>query len=86
MPALNPGASEPRPDVVREKLRADLAASLIAVENLLCAPMPRNVEGPTLDHPLLGNNSLPQLFRILIAHEQRHQGQIANLRSGAALR
>jgi len=26
-PALNPGASEPRPDLVREKLRADLAAS-----------------------------------------------------------
>jgi uncharacterized damage-inducible protein DinB len=81
--ALNPGVSDPRPGLSLEKLKQDLAAALTQTESLLRAPMPPNIERPTIVHPLLGKNNLPQLLRILIAHEERHQGQIAGIRTSA---
>lgn len=83
VPALNPGVSEPRSGLTVEKVVAGLTASLAETESLLRAPMPVYVERPTIVHPLMGSNNLPQLLRILIAHEERHQGQIARLRTHA---
>jgi uncharacterized damage-inducible protein DinB len=81
--ALNPRQSAPREGLVVETLRADLAVSFAETEEFFLAPMPSNLDQLTINHPVLGNNSIPQLFNIVIAHEQRHQGQIADLRAQA---
>jgi uncharacterized damage-inducible protein DinB len=81
--ALNPRQSAPREGLSIEGLRADLAASFAETEEFFRAPMPSNLDQLTINHPVLGNNNIPQLFNIVIAHEQRHQGQIADLRAQA---
>lgn len=81
--ALNPRSSEPREGLEIEKLREDLAAALAETERFFAAPMPRNINELTIDHPVLGNNTIPQMFRIVIAHEQRHQEQMAGVRAHA---
>jgi len=83
VPAINPSASDPRPGATIALLRVDLASALAVTREILRAPMPRNLEGPTIVHPLLGRNNLRQLFRIVIAHEARHQEQIAAIRAHA---
>lgn len=83
MPALNPKASEPRPNLSIEKLRTDMAESLAELEKMLRAPMPENIDRPVIVHALLGRDNLQQLLRILIAHEERHQGQMLQLRANA---
>ena len=45
--------------------------------------MPRNADELAISHPIMGNNTIPQLFRIVIAHEQRHQEQMERLRADA---
>ena len=81
VPAINPSASDPRPGTTIAQLKKELASALVATEEVLRAPMPRNVEAPSIDHPLLGRNNLRQLFRIVIGHEERHQEQIAEIRA-----
>jgi uncharacterized damage-inducible protein DinB len=83
--ALNPQASAPREGLDPRKLRTDLAASLLETEAFLQAPMPANIHQLTINHPLMGNNSIPQLFSIMIAHEQRHQAQLADVLAAAGL-
>ena len=78
--AVNPKASQPRADLKLEKLRADLAASLAETEKLLRGPLPPNFERMRMDHPVIGNNNPIEMCRIMIAHEERHQGQIAHIR------
>jgi hypothetical protein len=63
------------------KLREDLAAALAETEAFFRMPMPPNVNQLTINHPIMGNNTIPQLFRIMIAHEERHQGQMSNVRA-----
>ena len=43
----------------------------------------RGVERLTINHPILGNNTIPQLLRIMVAHEQRHHEQIGRVRAAA---
>src|SRR5262249_4839563 len=81
--AMNPTASSPRPDAEIGKLRTALASSLAETEALMGAPMPRNVEEPMVDHPLMGRTNIRELFRVVIVHEERHQDQIASLKSRA---
>ncbi len=83
MPALNPKASEPRQDLSIEKLRTDMAGSLVELEKILRAPMPANIDRPVIVHALLGRDNLQQLLRILVAHEERHQDQMTQLRANA---
>ncbi len=83
MSALNPKISEPRHGLKLESLIGDLTASLAETEKLLLAPMPANISGPTIDHPIMGRNNLLDLVRIVIAHEERHHGQIASIRAEA---
>src|SRR5882724_1248633 len=75
--ALNPRRSEPREGLVIEKLRVDLAAALAETESFFREPMPPNINELTINHPVMGNNNIPQMFGIVIAHEQRHQEQMA---------
>ena len=81
LPAMNPMVTEPRPGLTAEKLRADLGASLLETERLLLAPMPADVEESTIDHPILGSNTLMQLFQITIAHEEKHREQMEERRA-----
>jgi uncharacterized damage-inducible protein DinB len=84
--ALNPQASAPREGLDPHKLRNDLAASLLETEAFFQAPMPANIRQLTINHPLMGNNTIPQLFSIMIAHEQRHQAQLSEVLAAAGLR
>ena len=79
--ARNPTVSEPRFGLTAEKLALDMAASLIETEKIFSGPLPANVEELTIDHPILGNNTIAQMVRIMTAHEERHQGQMAGVRS-----
>jgi hypothetical protein len=79
--ARSPGISDPRPGLTLEKLVADLASSLAETEKLLSGPLPANVDELRLDHAVLGNNSIAQVLRNMTAHEERHQDQMARIRS-----
>ncbi len=79
--ALNPRSSEPREGLNIEKLRDDLTAALEETESFFRTPMPPNIDELTINHPIMGNNTIPQMFRIMIAHEQRHQEQMSALRA-----
>ena len=45
--------------------------------------MPNNLDQLTINHPIMGNNTIPQLFRIVMAHEERHQGQMSGVQAQA---
>ena len=81
--SLNPKASAPREGLTVEKLREDLAAALAQTEAFFRSPMPRNFEDLTINHPIMGNNTIPQMFSIMIAHEQRHHQQMSDIREDA---
>jgi uncharacterized damage-inducible protein DinB len=81
--AINPRVSEPRAGLMLEKLRADLAASLVETTKLFAGPLPPNLDQVTVSHPALGNNTPVELVRIMIAHEERHQGQMQSIRESA---
>ena len=81
--ALNPRSSEPRQGLIIEKLREDLAAALAETESFFRTPMPPNINELTINHPIMGNNTIPQMFRIVIAHEQRHQEQMSGVMAHA---
>jgi uncharacterized damage-inducible protein DinB len=81
--ALNPRRSQPREGLTLEKLRRDLTASLAETEHFFRSPLPTNIHELTINHPIMGNNTIPQLFGIVIAHEQRHQGQMSAVQSHA---
>jgi hypothetical protein len=83
VPALNPRSSEPREGLVIEKLREDLAAALAETESFFRSPMPPNIDELTINHPIIGNNTIPQMLCIMIAHEQRHQEQMSGVRDHA---
>jgi hypothetical protein len=82
--ALNPRSSQPRDGLIVGKLSEDLAAALAETESFFQTPMPPNIHELTINHPVLGNNTIPQLFRIVIAHEERHQGQMSDVRAHAS--
>ena len=79
--ALNPKVSEPRSGLTLEKLQEDLAESMAQTEQLFSQPMPANVERLTISHPIMGNNNIVEMLRIMIAHEERHRGQMSTLRA-----
>jgi hypothetical protein len=83
VPTLNPGVSDPRPGTTIQKVRTDLALSLVKTESLLCGPLPANFDEPRIVHPIMGSTNIPELFRVVIVHEERHQAQIAALRRHA---
>ena len=81
--SLNPQQSQPREHLDRAKLSQDLAAAIAATEEFFRTPLPPGVERLTINHPILGNNTIPQLLRIMVAHEQRHHEQMSRVRGSA---
>ncbi len=81
--AINPKVSEPRSGLALEKLQQDLAASLAATVQLFGGTLPSNLERLRVNHATMGNNSPIELFSIMIAHEERHQGQMEGIRQDA---
>jgi hypothetical protein len=81
--ATNPTASSPRPGLEIGAVTTALAASIAQTEKLLYGPLPPNVEEPVVDHPIMGRTNIRELFRVVIVHEERHQGQMASLRARA---
>jgi hypothetical protein len=82
--ALNPRGSQPREGLIVAKLREDLAVALVETESFFQSPMPPNIHELTINHPIMGNNTIPQLFGIVIAHEQRHHEQMSGVRNLAS--
>ena len=78
--SLNPKVSAPRPELNLEKLRSGLSASMAETLTLFEGQLPRDLERIRVDHPLLGYNNIVDMFRILLAHEERHQGQMKRAR------
>ena len=79
--SLNPRSSQPRHGLIPAQLRLDLSSALVQTEEFMAMPVPSNIDELTISHPVLGNNSLGQAFRMLIAHEERHHDQMARVES-----
>jgi len=76
IPAQNPEVTNPRRGRPADELRTDLISSLKETEALLESHSVLDYGEMMIQHPLLGNNSVPGLLRFLALHEQRHQSQI----------
>jgi uncharacterized damage-inducible protein DinB len=74
--ATSPTASEPAPYQSVVELRARCISSLAETEKIFESDLPLNLKDMTLSHPLLGTNTILDLFAIITAHEERHHGQI----------
>ena len=79
LPAQNPKVAEPVAGKPIHELRNALSASIQATAKLI-------KDNPSIDfrklryqHPLLGDNNVPQLIRIVNFHELRHQQQIRDI-------
>jgi hypothetical protein len=79
MPTTSPSVSDPRSGQPIEHLRAALPSSLSRLEELLQGNLPSRLNRVTFSHPILGTNNIPQIFRLLSAHEERHQSQIRDI-------
>ena len=79
IPFKNPEAAEPRPGRLRADLRRDLAESLQTSLDLIESHPDIDYPELVLRHPLMGSNSVPDILRFLVSHEQRHQAQIRDV-------
>ena len=79
IPAQNPEVTNPRHARLAEELRNDLISSLKETEALLDSHSDLDYGEMVIQHPLLGNNNVPELLRFLALHEQRHQSQIKDI-------
>jgi DinB superfamily len=79
IPARHPTAATPRRGRRAADLRAELAASLAETEALFQANPSIDFRALRYVHPVLGNNNVLDLLRIVTLHEERHQERIAEL-------
>ena len=79
VPARHPTAATPQRGRTTADLRAELATSLAETEALFEANPGVNYRVLWYVHPLLGNNNVLDLVRIVTLHEERHQSRIAEL-------
>ncbi|HWP84404.1 MAG TPA: DinB family protein [Terriglobia bacterium] len=84
LPAQAPGRAQPRRGKPLAVLRQELQTSLAQTEGLFAANPNLDYRAMRLAHPLIGDNNVLQLLRIMALHEQRHQDQIRALRSTSA--
>ena len=76
MPAQAPSIAIPRKGRPVAELRHDLQSSIEQTEELFHAHPHLDYRELRMSHPLMGNNNVLQLMRIMTLHEQRHQEQI----------
>ncbi len=79
IPAQNPNITTPRHGRSTSELRGDLISSLKETEALFESRPDLDYGEMTIQHPLLGNNTVPGMLRFLALHEQRHQSQIRSV-------
>jgi uncharacterized damage-inducible protein DinB len=78
MPAQAPSIAEPRKRPLKE-LRPALAASLEETQRLFDSNAGLDYREMRMSHPLMGDNNVLQILRIMRLHEERHQEQIRNV-------
>ncbi len=83
IPIKNPVAATPERGRPGGELRRDAAASAQAMADLFAAHPGIDYHALRHEHPLFGNNDVPQLLEIQAIHERRHQAQIAELMADA---
>jgi DinB superfamily len=76
IPAVSPSVSAPARSRPIAELRSRAVSSLEATEEVFRRDLPPSLGNMTLSHPILGTNNIVQIFRIISAHEERHQGQM----------
>lgn len=79
MKAKNPKISEPAPAKPIAVLREQLSASLAETEALFAGALPAKAGSVTVSHPVFGRNTIPNIFGLMAAHEERHGTQIAGV-------
>lgn len=79
MPAQAPSIAIPRKGRAVEDLRTQLLASIDQTENLFRSHPNLDYRELRLSHPLMGNNNILRLIRIMSMHELRHQEQIRSV-------
>ncbi len=79
VPAQNPDITNPRQGRAAGELRDDLISSLKETQALLESRPDLDYGEMMIEHPLLGNNTVPGMLRFLALHEQRHQSQIDDI-------
>ena len=84
MPAQAPSIAEPRKGRPVAELSEALQESLAQTERLFQDNPELNYREMRLSHPLMGNNNVLQLVRIMALHEQRHQDQFRRVAESAA--
>jgi uncharacterized damage-inducible protein DinB len=81
VPFRNPDRATPQARRQGAELRGDLTASLQETERLFQNNPDLDYDQMFVEHPLLGRYNVPGLLRFMSAHEQRHQSQIAAIKS-----
>ncbi len=76
----HPDIADPRRGRPADELRQELRSSLETIEQLLLDNSDIDFRKLHVQHPLLGDNNVMQLLSFMASHEQRHQGQIADLK------
>jgi hypothetical protein len=79
LPAQNPDVTTPKKGQRVSKLRESLQSSHDDIAALFDANPELDYGAMRFRHPILGNNSVPQMLRIAVMHERRHQSQIQDL-------
>lgn len=79
IPIKNPAAATPERGRPGEELRREAAASAQAAADLFAAHPALAYRSLRHEHPLFGDNNVPQLLDIQTIHERRHQAQIAEV-------
>jgi uncharacterized damage-inducible protein DinB len=75
----HPDVAAPRRGRPIHELRKDLRSSIDAIEALLLNNKNVDFRKMYVQHPILGKNNIIQLLSFMTSHEQRHQGQLADL-------
>ena len=79
IPALAPSVMEPAKSRPIDDLRASMRSSFAVTEELFRDRVPANLGSMSVSHPLLGNNTVAQIFGLMCAHEERHRAQIEKI-------
>ena len=79
LPAQNPDMAKPQHGKPLKELRDALAASYEQTAAVFQSNPGLNYRGMRYRHPLLGDNNVLQVLRIVALHERRHHSQIKEI-------
>jgi hypothetical protein len=84
IPARTAQAMAPERGRPAAELRDELLRCVQDLETLLASNGDLDFGALVIEHPLLGTNNVPELLRLFVLHEQRHQSQIEEILSTSA--